>query len=383
MPLGEIATISWGDTSTTKAAYTESGFTAFSASGPDGQLPYADHDQPGVVLSAIGAKCGKTWLATGRWSCIKNTIWFRSANPEIDTAFLYYATAKPEFWPRRGAAQPFVSLGDAKQLLISVPTIEVQKKVVAILSVYDELIENNTRRIKILEEMAQCIYKEWFVNFRYPGHENVPLVDSELGPIPEGWEVSPASEAIDFNPRTSVDVHSGVRFVPMGSISESIMHVGEIERRSKASGAKFTNGDTLFARITPCLENGKTGFVQALEDSETACGSTEFIVMRSKAVTPEFVYLLARSDAFRKHAIASMSGATGRQRVRNECFDSYSIALPPGPLLNEFTSVVRPMFRLSYRLFELAKVHRETRDLLLPRLVSGEIDVAALDFPGE
>ncbi len=99
------------------------------------------------------------------------------------------------------------------------------------------------------------------------------------------------------------------------------MLISDVHTKETNSGARFQNGDTLLARITPCLENGKTGYVGFLpSDSDVAHGSTEFIVLRGGSVCSEFVYLLARSNVFRDDAIKSMSGATGRQRVRNECF---------------------------------------------------------------
>lgn len=90
-----------------------------------------------------------------------------------------------------GSAQQHFNVGAAKQLEVHLPPLAIQRKVSSILSAYNDLIENNNRRMKLLEEMAQRIYREWFVDFRYPGHEGAPLVDSELGPIPDGWKVSP------------------------------------------------------------------------------------------------------------------------------------------------------------------------------------------------
>jgi type I restriction enzyme, S subunit len=119
--LGDIADISWGDTSTTKASYVEEGFSAYSASGLDGQLDHYDFDWTGIVLSAIGAQCGKTWLAQGKWSCIKNTIRFWSKDECASNEFLFIATEGQDFWPRRGAAQPFISQGDAKLIDILTP----------------------------------------------------------------------------------------------------------------------------------------------------------------------------------------------------------------------------------------------------------------------
>ena len=126
--LGEIADISWGDTSTTKAAYVEDGYAAYSASGLDGKLDHYDFDRLGIVLSAIGAQCGKTWLARGKWSCIKNTIRFWSKSECVSTEFLFIATLGQDFWPRRGAAQPFISQGDAERIDVLVPDIATMKR---------------------------------------------------------------------------------------------------------------------------------------------------------------------------------------------------------------------------------------------------------------
>jgi type I restriction enzyme, S subunit len=127
--LGDIADIQWGDTSTTKASYTPTGFVAYSASGPDGYLEYADYHHDGVVLSAIGAQCGKSWYAKESWSCIKNTIRFWGIdNTRASTPFLYYVTKDTSFWPRRGAAQPFISLGDARQCQLVLADASTMKR---------------------------------------------------------------------------------------------------------------------------------------------------------------------------------------------------------------------------------------------------------------
>jgi len=173
--------------------------------------------------------------------------------------------------------------------------------------------ENNTRRIRILEEMVLALYREWFVNFRFPGYEGLPNVESELGLVPEGWEIVKITDAVIINPRIALSKEGIKPFLSMGCLAENTMNVQTIEYREGNSGSKFQNDDTLFARITPCLENGKTIFVQFLPtNSDIAFGSTEFIVLRSKTLTPEFVYLLSRTDSFRDNAIQSMSGATGR-----------------------------------------------------------------------
>ena len=278
-----------------------------------------------------------------------------------------------------GVAQQHFNIGAAKELEVGLPTRPTQDRIAGILSAYDDLIENSQRRIKILESMDRALYREWFVHFRFPGHESVPRVRSPLGEIPQGWEVRKLPECVHINPRVTVPREGEKAFVPMGCLSNDSMIISDIESRAGNSGAKFQNGDTLFARITPCLENGKTGFVQFLPSADhVAFGSTEFIVLRSGTLTPEFVYCLARSDEFRGVAIKSMSGATGRQRVQEQCFTDFAIAQPPRTLLDRFSGIVGPSFRLIFKLDLQIQTLRRTRDLLLPRLLSGQIDVEAM-----
>lgn len=145
--------------------------------------------------------------------------------------------------------------------------------------------------------------------------------------------------------------------------------------RDGRSGSKFQNGDTLLARITPCLENGKTGFVNFMATGEAGRGSTEFIVLRSKRVTPEFVYCLARTYHFRENAIKSMIGSSGRQRVQESCFEKFMMFVPPPSLLRLFSEFATPVFEQIKTLHAQNQKLRAARDLLLPRLMSGEIAV--------
>ena len=132
------------------------------------------------------------------------------------------------------------------------------------------------------------------------------------------------------------------------------------------------------------LENGKTGFVQFLPSaSSVAFGSTEFIVLRSRRLCPEYVYLMARSNEFRDNAIKSMTGATGRQRVQTACFDKFLIAQPHSNTLAAFEETVSQLFRNIYVLARKNANLRQTRDLLLPKLISGEVDVEGLDIQVE
>jgi len=316
---------------------------------------------------------------------------FRTNPQKLDADFLLYALLYDDLQGQirgygSGATVEHMRLEDVPCLEIYLPELPTQRKIAAILSAYDDLIENNLRRIKILEEMAQNLYREWFVKFRFPSHEQARFIDSPLGKIPEGWEIKPVTKAIAVNPKVRVPKDGEKPFVSMGALANNSMLISEAETRAGNSGSKFQNADTLFARITPCLENGKTGYVQfLLNDKAVAFGSTEFIVLRSLSLSPEFVYLLARSSEFRDNAIKSMSGATGRQRVSEKCFDNFVIAHPDHDTLSKFTINTAPIFQQSFTLAKRNTNLRRTRDMLLPKLISGEVDVSdlAITIPEE
>ncbi len=279
-----------------------------------------------------------------------------------------------------GAAQPKLSQANLRRIQLPLPPLDVQLRIAGVLAAYDQLIENCQRRIQILETMARALYREWFVEFRFPGHAEQPRITTSLGDVPRGWQLTPLPECVLVNPRVSVPKDGEKPFVPMQCLANDSMLITNIEARGGNSGSKFQNGDTLVARITPCLENGKTGFVQFLPgERAVAFGSTEFIVLRSKSLTPHFVYLLARSERFRSTAIKSMSGASGRQRVQERCLNDFPIAQPPRMLLDHFSKLVTPMFAQIQRLHSQVDNLRATRDVLLPRLLSGQLDLAAAE----
>jgi type I restriction enzyme S subunit len=270
-----------------------------------------------------------------------------------------------------GCSIPLINLGILRGLPVPVPPLEIQDRIASILSAYDDLIENNNRRIKLLETSARLLYREWFVQLRFPGYEHTRIVDG----VPEGWERTYVPDIIDIDPKTTVSKDGEKWFVEMGCLSTGSMMILNPAMRDGLSGSKFKNGDTLLPRITPCLENGKTGYVNFLADDETAFGSTEFIVLRGKKVPSEFVYCMARAYAFRAKAIKSMIGSSGRQRVQKTCFDDFLAPLPPKFIVEQFTDSARPMFYQIKNLMGQNHKLKTVRDLLLPRLMDGRVEI--------
>ncbi|MBB5772102.1 type I restriction enzyme S subunit [Brevundimonas vesicularis] len=306
--------------------------------------------------------------------------------PTLDARFLAFVLNSP--WGKGqiggrlvGAAQQHFNVRVAQALEIPFPPLETQRRIASILGAYDDLIEVNRRRVAVLEEMARGLFEEWFVRFRFPGHESAPLVDTPDGPRPQGWTRGQAKDVIAFDPKTKIPKDDDKPFIPMGHLDTVTSLIASPESRKGNSGAKFRNWDTLFARITPCLENGKTGLVRDLPGvNGIGFGSTEFIVMRGERSGPAFTYCLSRLPGFRDHARSSMSGATGRQRARTESVATYAMAIPASDdLFDRFESAAWPMLELVGKLGSMNERLATSRDLLLPRLISGQLSVEAAE----
>ena len=300
----------------------------------------------------------------------------RCDSANILPPYLYHYLRSPVFLGqvnslRSGVAQPQLPIRDMKRIKLPLPSLNVQNRISSILSSYDDLIENNRRRMALLEESARQLYREWFVRLRFPGHEHTRILNG----VPKGWEKVPTPEAIEINPRTQLSSDDEHWAVEMSDLTVNSMVIHQAVKREGRSGSKFRNRDTLFARITPCLENGKTAFVDFLEEGVVARGSTEFIVLRSKRLTPEFVYCLSRTYDFRENAIKSMVGSSGRQRVQESCFDKFPVFITPHSIVGLFTDSARPIFQQVKGLHAQNQKLRTARDLLLPKLMSGEIAV--------
>ena len=259
----------------------------------------------------------------------------------------------------------------------------------------------NTQTNQTLEQMAQAIFKSWFVDFdpvKAKMNGELPegmdaataslfpekLVESELGLIPEGWEVGDLSDLMDFNPKRTLKKGTVAPYLDMKNMPTSGHLALDIYDREMGSGTKFMNGDSLLARITPCLENGKTAYVDFLEDEQVGWGSTEYIVMRSKSDSYKyFSYFMARFEPFRKFAIQSMTGTSGRQRAQAKTVQTMPFVIPPLSILEKFDELITANMTLIKRHGDENKTLAELRDILLPKLLSGEIELEPQEAKGE
>lgn len=336
--------------------------------------------QDNDLIFAREAPAGNVAIIKGgeKYCLGQRTVLIRPNPKFVSPDFLTYFLLAPQqqyglLGTANGATVAHVNLPTIRELEINLPPLETQCRIADILSAYDDLIENNQKQIKLLEEAAQRLYKEWFVDLHFPGYEHTKIVDG----VPEGWKACCLDDVIEFDPKVHLDKNRMKQFVPMSALSTSsmVLDINEISKTMSNSGSKFQNGDTLLARITPCLENGKTAFVHGIKAKEGAVGSTEYIVMRSKKLNPYMVYLLSRTNEFRQYAVNSMSGSDGRQRVKADKLKALACLLPPAGLMYSFEQIASPMFEMVFSLNEQIFAAKQARDHLLPMLMKGEVEV--------
>jgi type I restriction enzyme S subunit len=333
--------------------------------------------------------------------------------------YLLYAYLSPDFQQEikrrtiHGATVDRISLKELPDFNIYIPPLDQQYKTANFLKGLNQKITLNRQINQTLEQMAQTLFKSWFVDFdpvidnALDAGNDIPdtlqeraeqrrllrakadfkplpaetralfpseFEETELGWVPKGWELLPISEAIVINPSVKLTKGSSAKFADMKALPTTGYAIEGIEIKPYAGGAKFQKDDVLLARITPCLENGKTGFVDFLNEDEVGFGSTEFIVMRqTEKVHFGYVACLARNSHFRAHAVQSMVGSSGRQRVQNSCFDDYVIAVPTQSVMHVFAELSESTFnKTKNNNLEITALN-QLRDNLLPKLISGEL----------
>lgn len=260
------------------------------------------------------------------------------------------------------------------------PPLAEQERIGKILGALDDKIDCNNRINCNLEEQAAALFRRWFVDFEFPDSNGNPyrssggsFIDCPLGKIPTGWNIGKLEEYIEFDPREKIDKSSEYLFFDMKCLSNTDCAIKEGVYRMTTSASSFRNLDTLLAKITPCLENGKTGFVMNLKDNQIARGSTEFVVLRSKGkVSPFWIYLLARSSEFRDLAIQSMTGSSGRQRVQYSTIKNIEVATHTNAM-NKFHRLIEPLFTQLNKKNKENRSLADLRDTLLPKLMNNEI----------
>jgi type I restriction enzyme S subunit len=329
--------------------------------------------------------------------CLGQRMVLLRPNSSVDPRFLLYWLNSPSMAVhihgyRDGTVAERLNLPMIRQLPIPLPPLPEQRAIAHILGTLDDKIELNRRMSETLEAIARALFKSWFVDFdpvrakaegRDPGlpphlADLFPdsFEDSELGEIPAGWRAAPLPDVLDVNPTRALRKGVEAPYLDMANMPTRGHSPDDVVDRAFGSGMRFMNGDTLVARITPCLENGKTAFVDFLEAGQVGWGSTEYIVLRPKPPLPdEFAYCLARSTEFRDFAIQSMTGSSGRQRVPAESLSHFRVVAASKPVAELFAWFIQPLFARASGATKEGHTLAALRDTLLPKLISGEMRV--------
>lgn len=284
------------------------------------------------------------------------------ASDSIDKDFLYYYLKSPLGQAEIsrgtvGAVQAKLPIKNIQDIQIWMPDKSVQVQIANLLKCIDDKIELNQWINENLERQAFTLFDRLITDV--------------------GNDFCTVSDYAYLNPKRVLSKGQVARSIDMGQLSTSGAFPLGWDIKAYNGGMRFTNGDTLLARITPCLENGKTAFIDFLDKDEVAFGSTEYIVLAPRnGVPPEMLYCLARYPAFVDYAVKNMNGSSGRQRVSAETIGRFQIPKLDGQSLRKFGEAVTLMFlKIRYNSLENIRL-AALRDTLLPKLMSGEIDVS-------
>ena len=318
-----------------------------------------------VLVTCIGSNMGKTVVNVA--PCVSNQQ-INAIIPDVsivDADYLYYVTVDLYETLRSlgggGTAVPILNKSDFENIDISLPIIPEQKAIAAVLSSLDDKIDLLHRQNQTLEAMAATLFRQWFVE-----------------EAQEDWEDGVISDLVEFNPPRKLTKGTIAPYLEMASLSTDTFNPEGWYDREFSSGTKFMNGDTLLARITPCLENGKTAYVTILNKDQVGWGSTEYIVMRPKGdLHPFFAYVLARNSDFREFAEGCLAGSSGRQRVETNLLMSYRIKIPADDIVKKFNAVAESISPKLHSNAVQIRTLEKLRDNLLPKLMSGEVRMAA------
>jgi type I restriction enzyme S subunit len=294
-------------------------------------------------------------------------------------AWLNQADIKPYV---TGAAQPKLSQSNLRLIEIPLPPLPIQRRITGVISDYDDLIENNTRRIQILERMAQALYREWFVHFRFPGHAKVKRVASPLGPVPQGWAVRRLDEVANVNTATirRGDEPENILYVDISSVGTGRIENIEPMAFANAPGRArriVRHGDTIWS----CVRPNRKSFSLILEPPADLIVSTGFAVLTPSKVPFSFLHQAVTTDEFVGYLTNHATGAAYPAVTAKE-FEAAELLVPDEPLLRRFHEHCEPTLLLKENRLRKNITLRRTRDLLLPKLISGALDVPSVSANG-
>ena len=332
-----------------------------------------------IIFTSLSFAFGKMGIAQ-RSLLTNQQINSVIVNSDNNYKFVFYLLKVYEdiiFSYNSGIDTPIVPKSVFEKIKVRIPQKKIQVKIAGILSAYDDLIENNRRRIALLERMAEQLYREWFVRFRFPGYQHAKF---EKG-VPSGWRVAKLSELAYVN---ASSIKKGcepvsIRYLDIGAVTTNAVEIPAPINYSDAPGRarrRVRHGDVIWSSVRPA--NRAYGLI--LEPPENLIASTGFAVISNHPDVPfSFIKYAITTDTFVEQMTAVAKGAAYPATSFDD-FENASLLLPISDVLVEFDRLVLPMLTTAHCLARQNEVLKATRDLLLPRLISGKLRVDQLDI---
>ena len=341
-----------------------------------------------ILLAMTGATAGKVGKLRTNQRALLNQRVAKLVPVTVDEGFFWSVVSSQDYQDyffklADGAAQPNMSGGQIEKVAIPFPPLSTQRRIASTLSTYDDLIENNTRRIAVLEEMARRLYEEWFVHFRFPGHEDATFTETEQGRVPEGWKVKPLGDACeritDGAHKSPPSVEHGRPMASVKDMHEWGLHLNQCRHISEEDYGELVRNnckpelnDILIAKDGANL-NKHTFLIT--EEVDVVLLSSVAILRPGDEVHPEFLTAQLKSSEVSNRIKQSKSGAAIPRIVLKD-FKRLEILVPSRQTQGQWNETAGPLAGLCRTLVKRNANLRAQRDLLLPKLVSGEIDVS-------
>ena len=305
-----------------------------------------------------------------------NLTWFRNFTDNLLSDFLYYWIQSHDGKGALnaltiGSSQKALTIASLKGLEIPLPPLPDQRRITDMLSAYDDLIVNNQKQIKLLEEAAMRLYKEWFVNLRFPGHENTPIVDG----IPEGWNRTRLKKHVKVNPNSISKAYDRehIQYIDISSVNKGrIENRTDYLRKDAPGRAKrlAKDGDTIWGMVRPNLKS----YALVLEPDDNDVFSTGFAILSPESIPYTFLHCLVTQDDFVGYLVNCTNGAA-YPAVKPNHFEEFEALIPAEEILMQFHEITEPLFRSCKKLDSKIILLQQARDKLLPKLMNGEFEV--------
>jgi type I restriction enzyme S subunit len=353
-----------------------------SSSGISGYHNEAKVKAPGVVTGRYGTLGEVFYISKDFWP-LNTTLYIRDFKGNDPKFISYFLQTLNLAHQNAAGAVPGLNRNALHLLPVKCPPFPIQRKIAVILSAYDDLIENNTRRIEILEEMARSLYHQWFVNFRFPGHEQVKMVDSELGLIPEGWEVKKLSTLVGTQysyTASASEVEVGFKYLRGKDINKASYIQRDSVPYCPINGAEYQKyklnvKDILIIRMA---DPGKVGIVEK-EINAVFASYLIRLNITSPQLLPYYLFYFLSSDYYQDFITGASTGTT-RKSASAGVITDISIIIPSRKISQQFEYQISAIRKMLNNLLDKNSNLRQTRNLLLPRLISGKIDLEEIDI---